>query len=188
MLKRNLRFNAFNPRSLDKASWRHHICIERFALKHAGSIADISRRCFEDKKEHISRQLIFSLWLSKRFQGYVVLYENHPIGYVIFDVVHKARQADLISMALLDTYRGFGIASALLEKAIQDLRYICQEFFLEVRDSNTSATGLYEKFGFHLINKRPNYYGPNQHANVYKLSIENIQKKIQEYLRTPGSF
>jgi len=43
------------------------------------------------------------------------------------------------------------------------------EFFLEVRESNTPARGLYTKLGFEEIGLRKNYYEePREHAVLMK--------------------
>ncbi|MEM2518912.1 MAG: GNAT family N-acetyltransferase, partial [Nitrososphaerota archaeon] len=65
-----------------------------------------------------------------------------------------------ISIAVLPEYRRAGIATALMEKAMEALKnvYGCSEIFLEVRVSNTPAINLYEKLGFIKIERIKNYY------------------------------
>ena len=68
-------------------------------------------------------------------------------------------EGHITNVAVLPEYRKNGIASLLISKMIDVCK--CSEInsmTLEVRESNHNAIRLYEKFGFHALGKRPNYY------------------------------
>lgn len=68
-------------------------------------------------------------------------------------------ECHITNIAVLPEYRKRGIGSMLIKKIVE----ICQSseidaITLEVRQSNMPAIKLYEKFGFVVEGKRPNYY------------------------------
>ncbi|MBE6626841.1 MAG: ribosomal-protein-alanine N-acetyltransferase [Ruminococcaceae bacterium] len=84
-------------------------------------------------------------------------------------------EAEILNIAVDGNYRKQGIGRLLAEHMIN----ICiskevEDIFLEVRDSNTAARGLYEKVGFKQIGRRKNYYSnPTEDAIMMKLSLQN---------------
>ncbi len=70
-----------------------------------------------------------------------------------------AGEAELLNIAVDEKHRGHGIGSYLMDHMI-DLagRNNVERIFLEVRESNTPARSLYEKYGFEIIGKRRRYY------------------------------
>lgn len=63
-----------------------------------------------------------------------------------------SHRVNIIAMYVKPEYRGFGIAAALMEKAIQTARQIgeVEQIHLTVVSTNTRAIKLYEKNGFTL--------------------------------------
>lgn len=88
---------------------------------------------------------------------------------------------DLISLMNLTVspeFRRMGIASMLLNDAIQGLRPLKPgaEITLEVRESNTSAIRLYEKHGFSVTGKRRRYYKkPDEDAIIMNLLLREYR-------------
>ncbi len=80
----------------------------------------------------------------------------------------------LISIAVLEEYRGRGIGSALLKHTIEALStiYKVSSIFLEVRVSNVPAIRLYEKFGFKKARIIKEYYRDGEDAYVMVLKIK----------------
>ena len=74
---------------------------------------------------------------------------------------------DIINIAVDKNYQREGIGSKLLDNIINKYNL---RILLEVRESNTSAIKLYEKFNFKEINRRHKYYG-NEDAIVMERSI-----------------
>lgn len=65
----------------------------------------------------------------------------------------------ITNVAVLPARRKEGVASAILLKLLARARLRGLQFLtLEVRESNTPAISLYEKFGFAPVGRRKNYY------------------------------
>lgn len=93
------------------------------------------------------------------------------VGYVC--VKHLADECHLLDLAVHPDYRRRGIARALLDNVIQELRDEgCRFFYLEVRSSNYAARKLYEKFGFNMVGIRKGYYvNPAEDAVIMMLEL-----------------
>lgn len=77
-------------------------------------------------------------------------------GLVLF---HILDEGDITNVAVKKEYRGQGIATALLEYAIEQGEAAgILDFTLEVRKSNEAAIRVYEKCGFESVGIRPNFY------------------------------
>jgi len=98
---------------------------------------------------------------------------SQVIGYVcirtILDVTH------ILNLAVPPKFRRLGIGSMLLRDALEELRRSKPEarlITLEVRESNTAAIKLYEKFGFKVMGRRIGYYQkPHEDAVIMGLEI-----------------
>ncbi len=107
--------------------------------------------------------------------------EEGPLGVVekLRSVLRRHyRVVHLISIAVLEQYRGRGIGSELLRRTIetakQDKNIV--SVYLEVRVSNTLAIRLYEKFGFHKARIIRAYYRDGEDAFVMVLPLRNPSK------------
>ena len=70
-------------------------------------------------------------------------------------------------MAVDENYRRLGIGSQLIQEFEKNLPEYINDIFLEVRESNSPAIGLYEKYGFKKISIRKNFYSnPDENAVV----------------------
>ena len=59
-------------------------------------------------------------------------------------------------------FRRQGVGERLLRDALLDAKNLGARLaFLEVRETNTAAQAMYEKFGFRITGKRPRYYRDN---------------------------
>ena len=83
-------------------------------------------------------------------------------GYAGMMFVPGGVQADVLTIAVARAYWGRGIGSALLGALLEaaDGRG-CAEVFLEVREDNPRARGLYLRRGFEEIGVRRGYYQPS---------------------------
>ncbi len=83
------------------------------------------------------------------------------------------RVGHLISIAVLEEYRGRGIGSALLQHTIDAMKnvYKVASIYLEVRVSNIGAIRLYEKFGFKKARIVREYYRDGEDAYVMVLKL-----------------
>ncbi len=78
-------------------------------------------------------------------------------GYAV--LIRVADEAELLNLAVTDDSRRGGIGSALLDKALalasgEGVRTV----YLEVRESNSAARGLYAAHGFVEVGRRRRYY------------------------------
>lgn len=96
---------------------------------------------------------------------------NTVTGYI--GMWEISGQCDITNIAVLPEYRNKGTGSALLKRLVS----YCKEnnlspVTLEVRESNTTAQRLYEKFGFEPIGRRKRYYSDtNEDAIIMSLNL-----------------
>jgi ribosomal-protein-alanine N-acetyltransferase len=77
------------------------------------------------------------------------------------------RKGHVVSIAVLPESRNKGVASSLLNKALEGFReYKVSEIFLEVRESNKIAIDLYQKFGFNVSRQVKGYYRDGETAYI----------------------
>jgi [ribosomal protein S18]-alanine N-acetyltransferase len=83
-------------------------------------------------------------------------------GYAGLMFVPGGTQADVLTIAVARAYWGHGIGSGLLGALIAAATERgCAEVFLEVREDNPRARGLYLRRGFEEIGVRRGYYQPS---------------------------
>jgi [ribosomal protein S18]-alanine N-acetyltransferase len=92
---------------------------------------------------------------------------GYAIAWTIID------QAELGNVAVAPEARGLGIGRLLVESMLGRLRYrSVAECFLEVRESNQVAQGLYGALGFQVVGRRPAYYSdPVEDALVMRVRL-----------------
>lgn len=85
----------------------------------------------------------------------------------------SGEQGDILTIGVEPACRRKGAGAALMEEAIKECRKRgVKELFLEVRESNLAARGLYEKCGFTLLYARKNYYSdPKEDGLIYRLEV-----------------
>ena len=75
-------------------------------------------------------------------------------GFSNFKKLGFVKKGHVVSIAVIDEYRGKGFGSALVDEAIKGVKTIqCSELYLEVRCSNNDAVRLYETLGFFIIHR-----------------------------------
>lgn len=73
--------------------------------------------------------------------------------WLVFDEIH------INNVAVLPQFRGGGVGSAILRHVLEEAKTLgANRATLEVRASNEGARRLYERLGFHVAGRRPNYY------------------------------
>ena len=149
-----------------------------------GDVARIERTCFADPwNEESFRRLIHGH--PAIFQVLVLEPENRVAGYVIAFAIGE--DAELLNIAVEPESRGKGFAGQMLDALLIELgsRGV-RAAFLEVRESNASARGLYGSRGFMEIGRRKNYYRrPVEDALVMRRILEVAEGGEQ---RKAGSF
>ena len=94
------------------------------------------------------------------------------IGYLNLYLI--AQEGHLLNLAVHPAWRRQGLATAILAHTMDHLRQRdALNVFLEVREKNQSAIGLYRKFGFEVVGKRKRYYAEtNEDALVMQLACK----------------
>lgn len=94
--------------------------------------------------------------------------EDRVAGYAAMWLV--GREAELGDLAVAPTDRRRGIGGELVDAVLAEARIRgVVRIFLEVREGNRSAQGLYRSRGFEIIGRRRGYYaGPKEDALVMR--------------------
>ncbi|MGI6071602.1 MAG: ribosomal protein S18-alanine N-acetyltransferase [Lachnospiraceae bacterium] len=94
------------------------------------------------------------------------------VGYCA--LMYIADEAELISIAVREDCRGYGIAREMLDISYEMLRdRDVVTIHLEVRESNEAAIGLYESEGFERVGLRKDFYSkPEENALLYTLRLQ----------------
>ncbi len=101
----------------------------------------------------------------------VALLNNTLVGYICCEWV--ADEAHILNLAVHPDYRRMGIATALIQNIMDELRIrSCRYIYLEVRDSNYIAKRLYGGLGFKIVGIRKGYYtSPKEDAVIMMLEV-----------------
>ncbi|MDQ0247873.1 ribosomal-protein-alanine N-acetyltransferase [Bacillus fengqiuensis] len=109
-----------------------------------------------------SREAFYNELTHNQYAHYLVMEEEENIiGYCGLWIVLD--EAHVTNIALLPDYRGKGLGTGLLRKAMIEAKELgALTMTLEVRVSNYVAQSLYRKLGFENGGIRKNYYSDNQ--------------------------
>ncbi len=101
----------------------------------------------------------------------VAILDGILVGYMCVDYVMD--EGHILNLGVHPGYRKRGIASALVEDAMEELKLkACKFVYLEVRASNYAAKKLYQSFGFRIVGTRKNYYvAPVEDGVIMMLEI-----------------
>jgi ribosomal-protein-alanine N-acetyltransferase len=136
------------------------------------SVYEIERRSFPFPFGEV---LIGNIYYSAPELCYIFEYNEEIIGFLLGGYTAIPRQAHILSIAVLEQYRGKGIGRMILEyflNSIKGLGY--NNVKLEVNVSNTKAIKLYEEFGFRIESKIRKYYQDDSDAYLM------IKREMQE--------
>ena len=132
---------------------------------HVAQVAALEKACFTTpwSENSVRAELTnpLSLWL-------VAVDHGEVVGYVGSQSVMD--EADMMNVAVSDSYRRKGIARQLVGALITalDKRGVLS-LTLEVRTSNEPAKQLYKQIGFEQVGRRPNYYrNPKEDALILR--------------------
>ena len=133
--------------------------------RHVAQVAALEKQCFSDpwSENSVASELSnpLSAWL-------VAMDDDVLAGYVGSQSVMG--ESDMMNIAVDAHYRRQGIAQALVEALVAQLKEKGNHSLtLEVRISNQPAIALYEKLGFAQVGRRPNYYrNPKEDALILR--------------------
>ena len=99
------------------------------------------------------------------------LTEQRILGYA--GAVMALDEGDVTNIAVLGTYKKQGIATGLLNRLISETAAAgVRDLFLEVREHNIPALGLYRAAGFVQVGRRKGYYDkPKEDALIMKKAV-----------------
>ena len=105
-----------------------------------------------------------ALFVAEEVPGYV-------LGYAV--IWFAGPEGELGDLAVRSTVRRLGVASTLLASVMADAHGRgATEIYLEVRESNEAARALYDRHGFEVVNRRPEYYSdPEEDALVMRFLV-----------------
>ena len=143
--------------------------ITNMTSDHVSQVAELEKLCFSDpwSEQSVASELDnkLSLWL-------VALECDRVAGYVGSQTV--VGETDMMNIAVHPDFRRQGIAEALVSALVLELKAKESHCLtLEVRSSNSTAIGLYQKMGFIQIGLRKNYYrNPKENALILRKEWE----------------
>ncbi|MCP9486719.1 MAG: GNAT family N-acetyltransferase [Gaiellaceae bacterium MAG52_C11] len=90
--------------------------------------------------------------------------EDGLAGYLV--ACPQGRLWNLRNVAVATSSRRLGVGSTLLRALLESERVAGSNVVLEVRESERGAIALYERFGFYVAGRRPEFYGDNHEDAV----------------------
>lgn len=138
-------------------------------------LSEMQARSFQGTGEQLwSREAFDELLQSSGTGALVLLEHDEAVGFLMWRQV--ADEAEILTTAVLPTHRKRGLGYRMLQEFYAQAKVGgVREIFLEVREDNRAATGLYVKSGFEVVGRRKNYYGgkggKKQDALIMKYSF-----------------
>lgn len=112
-----------------------------------------------------NKDMLLSSFETGRFFVYGYFDKEVLAGYISTSL--SVDSADIEDVVVRNDYRRQGIASKLMQYAVKEISdKKIEKVFLEVRESNANAIGLYLKNGFNQIAVRKKYYSDGENAIV----------------------
>lgn len=145
--------------------------VREFEPRDLDAVIEINRRNLPENYP----VFFFKLYYENFSKAFLVAEsEGRVVGYVICRVeVGKlytrngtGRQGHIVSIAVVPEMRRKGVGTALMLRTMDALyrHYLVDEYYLEVRVSNTSAINLYKKLKFQPIKVIKGYYVDGENA------------------------
>ena len=109
--------------------------------------------------------------LDNPYALYLVALDDSDVVIGAAGLIQSMDEADIMNVSVAKDARRQGIASKLLTALLDEgKKRGINAFTLEVRETNTSARALYEKFGFENAGTRKDFYtNPADNAVIYWL-------------------
>ena len=95
--------------------------------------------------------------ISGKLIGYIMCKTEY--GFSNFKKLGFVKKGHVVSVAVIDEYRGKGFGSELVNESLKGVKMRqCGEMYLEVRCSNNDAVRLNEQVEFYIIQSVKAYY------------------------------
>ncbi len=125
---------------------------------------------FEDRLRESPETFLVAESADGKIAGYIMCRVEY--GFSHLRRYGLARKGHIVSVAVLEEHRRFGIGRALVEEAIKGLKQRgCSEVYLEVRVSNEPAIRLYKELDFQTSTVHHGYYRDGENAYLMSRSI-----------------
>jgi len=133
----------------------------------AQALSCLEQELFEAHNYPISKRM-FTYHLQKNI-CFVALDAEEIIGYIL--LLKRKEWLKIYSLGVAQSHRKKGIAKELLKRALLTLQEQHYKMIrLEVREDNTNAVALYEKYGFVKQKLIPNFYKDGCSAWLMQMS------------------
>lgn len=140
--------------SSDATTRKHQVHFRRMERQDIPEIERLERKIFSDPWPHSA---FMDVVTEPGWQGLVAESDGTIIGYACYLFVDV--EAHLANIAVVESHRRKSVAKQLLNGIFEDvINRQCDFILLEVRPSNKEALAFYEKYGFRVLYRRPNYY------------------------------
>jgi len=132
------------------------LIIRNATSRDADDIEEIELKSFAEP--WLKETILHNIEFNETVTVIVAVSNNKVIGYIDVQVVMD--ECDVRRIAVHPDYRGTRIAAILMQAMIHITEQCgVQSHYLEVRESNSAAIGLYSIFGFMENGRRVKYYG-----------------------------
>jgi ribosomal-protein-alanine N-acetyltransferase len=148
------------------------LLIRRATSADVPALARIERDCFADPWTESGLDEAVQYETNRAF---VAEESGEVVAYVMARI--SGEEAEILNLAVLHQYRRRGIARCLLQEALGAAAEAgVREAYLEVRESNAEAIGLYRAHGFRPVGMRSDYYrNPREDALVLRAPLEALR-------------
>lgn len=123
---------------------------------------------------HPWSESVISRYLQKPGSAWIAEENGIVLGWAVITLI--AGEAELLMIAVDPDYQGKGAGRALMNFLLNYLtEKQAEQWFLDVRESNSKAIALYESMGFCLAGNRSNYYptaNGHEDALLYCLDLQ----------------
>jgi [ribosomal protein S18]-alanine N-acetyltransferase len=164
----------------------HVMAIERKSFTLPWSDYTYRHEILENRNAHYFVARRMDGWISKPVSWWGRLFRREVkapiVGYGGFWIV--VDEAHISTIASDEKWRGHGIGELMLLAMIErSIELSAREVTLEVRVSNFVAQGLYRKYGFEVVGRRPDYYRDNNEdadlMTVFKVNEPEYQARLK---------
>lgn len=161
-----------SPRSSLLMDENKKITINEIGVSASELLAEIHRKSFQNsvEKSWTSKEFV-DLFSTNGTKCYLINDLSEPIGFSLIRSV--VDEAEIITFCVLPNWCKNGYATLLLEWVIKELQDgSFKRLFLEVRENNKEALGLYKKCSFDIVGRRKGYYNNHQGVNFDALVMQ----------------